>query len=89
MITIAVNPKEYFQKFKNKSIYKKHKDMRKDAPDISFKSFAGTIIPIEEYDDTSVKLPKKVIQKRFQVKNTEMQMVSVNYFQLAGLNNKR
>ena len=30
-----------------------------------------------------------MIQKRFQVKNTEMQMVCINKSQFAGLNDKR
>ena len=29
--TIAINPKEYFEKFKNRKINKKHKGVRRDA----------------------------------------------------------
>ena len=36
--TIAVNPKEYFEKFKNRSINKKHKGIRRDTPGMSFES---------------------------------------------------
>ena len=36
--TIAVNPKEYFEKFKNRKINKKHKGVRKDTPGMCFES---------------------------------------------------
>ena len=61
MITIAVNTKEYFEKFKNKSIYKKTKSMRKHEPGMAFKSSTRRIMSIREYDDSNVKLPKKLI----------------------------
>ena len=59
VITSAVNPKDYFEKIKDKIINKKHKGMRKDAPGMTFESFAGRIMSIREYDDTNVRLPKK------------------------------
>ena len=34
--TIAVNPKEYFENFKNNSINKKHKGVRRDTPGMDF-----------------------------------------------------
>lgn len=48
MITIAVNTKEYFEKFKNKSIYKKNKGMRKDEPGMTFESSTRRIMSIRE-----------------------------------------
>ena len=36
MITIAGNHKEYFEKYKNKAINKKHKGMRKDTAGVTF-----------------------------------------------------
>ena len=41
LITIPVNPKEYFEKYKDKSINKKHKGMRIDIPGMSFDADAG------------------------------------------------
>ena len=61
MITIAVNPKEYFEKFKG--INKKLKVMRKDAPRMKFECFADRTM----YDDTNVKLPRKMIKKGFKL----------------------
>ena len=34
--TIAVNPKEYFEKFRNKSTNKKHKGVRKETKGMCF-----------------------------------------------------
>ena len=34
---IAVNPKEYFEKCKNRSINKKHKGVRRDTVRMNFK----------------------------------------------------
>ena len=38
--TIAINPKEYFEKFKNSKINKKHKCVRRDTPVINSESYA-------------------------------------------------
>ena len=32
IVTIAVNPKEYFEVFRNKAINKKHKGVKKSTP---------------------------------------------------------
>ena len=67
--TIAVNPKEYFKKFKTRSINKKHKGVRRDSPGMNFESYAERIKLLREVD--SERANKKIIQKRLQVKNTE------------------
>ena len=85
--TIAVNPKEYFEKFKNRKINKKHKGVRKDTQGMNFESYAMRINMLRESDDK--KEEKKIVQKRLQVKNTNMTMTSVNKVQFARLNNKR
>ena len=85
--TIAVNPKEYFEKFKNRKINKKHKGVRKDTQGMSFESYAMIINMLRESDDQTEE--KKIVQKRLQVKNTNMTMTSVNKVQFARLNDKR
>ena len=84
--TIAVNPKEYFEKFKDRKINKKHKGVRKDTQGMNFESYAMRINTLREVDDK--KEEKKIVQKRLQVKNTNMTMTSVNKVQFAKLNNK-
>ena len=82
---IVVNPKEYFEKFRNKSINKKHKGVRKDTKGMCFEAYISRILEI----DKKPKQNKKTIQKRFQVKNIEMKITTVNKVQFASLNNKR
>ena len=85
--TIAINPKEYFEKFKDRNINKKHKGVRRDAPGMNFESYASRISPLRSFD--CKKEEKKNIQKRLEVKNTNMVMTSVNKAQFASLNDKR
>ena len=51
--TIVVNPKEYFEKFRNKSINKKHKGVIKDTKGMSFEDY------LTEYQKQIKKLNKK------------------------------
>ena len=59
--TIAVNPKEYFEKFKNRILYKKRKDMRRDTKGINFESDAERIAILKEPDGQRNK--KQFVQK--------------------------
>ena len=34
VITISVNPKEYFEKYRDKTVNKKHKGLKRDTPGI-------------------------------------------------------
>ena len=88
MITIAVNPKESFEVFKNKTINKKHKGVKKPTPGMNFETFAARIMDIREYSYAE-KLPKSIKQKRFQIKNARMQLTTVNREQFAALNDKQ
>ena len=85
--TIAINPKEYFEKFKNRKINKKGKGVRRDTEGMSFKAYANRITSLRQLDCKSDK--KKITQKRFQVKNTNMMRTTVKKVQIASLNDKR
>ena len=74
--TIAINQKEYFEKFKNRSISQKHKDVIQDTQGMNFESYTERIKVLREVDCKRVN--KKLIQKRLLVKNTEMKMASVS-----------
>ena len=67
--TVAVNPKEYFEKFKNNTINKNHKGVRRGTPGMDFESYANRITPLRSLDCKKDER-KKIIQKRLQVKNT-------------------
>ena len=86
--TIAVNPKEYFEKFKNKDINKKHKGVRKGTRGMQFENYASRIKPLR-YDLDISPSCEFVKQKRFEVRNTDMKMTSVNKVKFARLNDKR
>ena len=87
IVTIAVNPKEYFEVFRNKAINKKHKGVKKSTPGMNFEAFSSRIMDIREYSYAE-KIPKTVSQKRFNIKNTKMQMTTVTKKQFACLNDK-
>ena len=80
MITIAVNSlKNILKNIKIKTINKKHKGM-----EVTHESYAQRVVSLREYD-TNAKKPKTMIQKTFQVKNTEMKIVRNNKVKFAGL----
>ena len=49
LVTIALNPKKYFEVFKNKAINKKHKGVKKSTCGMNFESFASRIMDVREY----------------------------------------
>ena len=49
-VTLAVNPKEYFEIFKNKKTNKKHKGIKKVSHGMEFKNFAGRIKSLANFD---------------------------------------
>ena len=53
--TIAVNPKEHFEKFKNRTLNKKHKGVRRETKGINFESYAERIATLKEPDKESNK----------------------------------
>ena len=48
--TIAINLKEYFEKFKNQQINKKHKGIRRDIPRMNFESYAKKVSSVRQID---------------------------------------
>ena len=73
LVTIAVNPKEYIEIFKNKALNKKYKGIKKSTPGMNFESFAKQTIK----------------QTRFQLKRSDMRLIESYKTQFAGLNDKR
>ena len=86
--TIAVNPKEYLEKFKNKTINKKHKGVRKGTRGMMFENYANRIKRLR-YDLNVPQNVESVKQKRFEVRNNDMKMTTVNKVKFARLNDKR
>ena len=86
--TIAVNPKEYFEKFKNRDINKKHKGVKKGTRGMMFENYADRIKRLR-YDLNISFSPDCVTQRRFEICNTEMKMKAINKVKFARLNDKR
>ena len=86
--TIAVNPKEYFEKFKNRDINKKHKGVKKGTRGMMFENYANRIKRLR-YDLNISPSSEFVKQKRFEVRKTNMKMTAVNKVKFARLNDKR
>ena len=82
-----INPKEYFEKYRDKRINKKHKALKKDTTGMDFEAYSSRLLSSYEfcYDN----IPEKIKQKRYQIVNNSMQMVSLSTTQFAGLNDKR
>ena len=88
MITLAINPNEYFEIFKSKEINKKHKGVKKTTPGMDFESFASRIMDFREFRPHEKK-PKAIKQRRFQIKYMQMRMTEANRSQFGLLNCKR
>ena len=55
LCTIAIDPKEYFEKFKDRKINKKHKRVSRDTPSMTFESYAERISSLRQLDTKSEK----------------------------------
>ena len=55
-VTLAVNPKEYFEYFKSDNVNKKHKGIKKDSIGMEYDSYTERIKPLFDFD--SYKKPK-------------------------------
>ena len=76
VITVALNPKEYYERFINHSDNKKHKGIKKLTSDMDFDSYSNRLSDLTE-------------QRRFQISNESMEMKSVSKIQFGQLNDKR
>ena len=89
VITIALNPKEYYERFDNHSDNKKHKGLKKSTHGMDFDSYSSRLADLNKFSKEFFKKPKKIKQKRFQIINESMQMKAVIKVQFGQLNNKR
>ena len=71
IVTIAVNPKEYFEKYRYKSFNKKYIRLKRDTPGMHFEAYANRVMLFNDFTNQKV---KKIQQNRFQIKNTEMRV---------------
>ena len=88
-VTLAVNPKEYFEYFKSENVNKKHKGIKKGLVGMDIENFAERIKPLYDFD-TYVK-PKKDTKSivRISVKKSEMTTHKIVKTKFSQLNDKR
>ena len=81
-VTIALNPKEYYERFINHSDNKKHKGLKKSTPDMDFDSYSSRLSDLTEYinEFSNKSVAEKIEQKWFQVINESMQMKSISKY---------
>ena len=72
VITIALNPKEYYERFDDHSDNKKHKGLKQSTRGMDFDSCSSRIADLNEFSKEFFKKPKKIQQKRFQIINESM-----------------
>ena len=67
--TIVNNPKEYFEKFKNRKINNKHNGVRRDMKGMSFEAYANRIMSLRQLDckNNKKKLSKKDFRSKIQI----------------------
>ena len=83
IITVAINPKEYFEQHQDYSINKKAKGIRHDTEGMTLEAYIDRLSSKDEqlYD-------KKILQKRFRIRHNAMEMVSIEKNRFASLNDK-
>ena len=88
-VTLAVNPKEYFEYFKSDTCNKKHKGIKKDSPSMDYQNYAERIKPLIDFE--TYKKPKTDIKDimRISVKKGEMTTHKIKMSKFYQLNNKR
>ena len=89
LVTLAVNPKEYFEYFKSENVNKKHKGIKKGSAGMEYENYAERIKPLHDFD--SFKKPKddKKPVVRISVKKGEMTTHRIVKSKFSQLNDKK
>ena len=88
-VTLAVNPKEYFEYFESEKCNKKHKGIKKGAKGMEYQNYAERIKPLIDFK--TYKKPKPGIKSiaRISVKKGEMTTYLNRKNKFSQLNDKR
>ena len=88
-MTLAVNPKEYFEYFESEKCNKKHKGIKKEAKGMEYQNYAERIKPLIDFK--TYKKPKPDIKSiaRNSVKKGEMTTYLSRKNKFSQLNDKR
>ena len=88
-VTLAVNPKEYFEYFKSDTCNKKHKGIKKGSPSMDYENNTERIKPLIDFK--AYKKPKADIKDivRISFKKGEMTTHNIRKSKFSQLNNNR
>ena len=88
-VTLAVNPKKYFEYFKSDTCNKKHKGIKKGSPGMDYENYAERIKPLIDFE--TYKKPKADIKDvvRISVKKVEMATHKIKKSKFSQLNDRR
>ena len=92
IVTVALNPKEYYERFIDSTYNKKHKGLSKNVKGMDFDSYSNRLSDLTEYFDNFLISPnpvQRIEQKRFHIKDESMQMQTIQKVQFGQLNDKR
>ena len=68
LVTVAVNPKEYFEQFESDIVNKKRKGLRKNASDMELENYLRRINSVKEIESFGQVINEKHSQFRFSLK---------------------
>ena len=87
-VTLAVNPKEYFEYFESENCNKKHKGIKKGAKGMEYENYAEQIKPIIDFK--TYQKPKADIKSvgRISVKKGEITTYLIKKNKFSQLNDK-
>ena len=88
-LTIACNPKEYYELFENSHVNKKHKEIKKGSSGMNFENYAERLVSLKNFDTFEKLLP--IIEKvsPLTVFQGEMQKKTVTKTTFSQFNDKR
>ena len=67
MIKIALNSKEYYERFYDHSDSKKHKGLKKSTPGMDFDSYSERLADLNNFQKSFLKNLKKLTKKDFKL----------------------
>ena len=89
IITMALNPKEYYERFHDHSDNKKHRGFTKSTCGMDFDSYSERLGNLNKFSKDFLRKAAKIEPKRFQVVNDSVKMTSISKVQFGQLNNER
>ena len=88
-VTLAINPKEYFEYFQSTKLNKKHKGIKKGSKGMDYENYAARIAPLKDFE--TYEKPKNNYKEvvRFAVKKGYMVTTKISKTKFSQLKDKR